>query len=113
MSDELIDQLPEKGSIWADTDSGYLYQYRGIPKRGTFKDRLEFKSFDWKTQTASKEGGLWLGWARFKTDMKPVEQLAKHPCCGHPTVLPIVWCDDCSYETWSAARDLKEKEAAA
>lgn len=107
----LIDGLPAKGSIWADTDSGYLYQYRGICQEEPFENQLEFKSFDWKTQTASKEGGLWLGRTRFHYDMVPVEGLAKHPCCGQPTVFPIVWCDDCGYEVWNAARDAKENAA--
>lgn len=77
MTTNLIVDMPEPGSIWADTDSGYLYQYKGICKRSPFKDQLEFKSFDWKTHTASKEGGLWLGRARFKSEMKPIETAPK------------------------------------
>ena len=110
-STRLIDGLPEPKSFWVDTESGYLYQYRGICKKGVFKDRLEFKSYYPKTNTFSEEGGLYLGRQRFKEDMKPMGELALHPCCGCPTLYPIVWCDDCGYETWSAARDKKENAA--
>lgn len=103
---------PTVGSVWVDKDcgGGYLHKYKGISTEEPFKGRLHFVRFDYKTGEEF-EGGLWIGSERFKTDMISAENLAKHPCCGQPTLYPIVWCDDCGYETWAAARDAKEKAA--
>lgn len=103
---------PKVDSVWVDKTSGdYHYKYQGIASEPPFKGKMHFVRVDFKTKEES-EGGLWLGRNRFLDDMVPVETLSANPCCGHPTQYPSVWCDDCGYEVWSAARDLKQKEAA-
>ena len=92
------------GSLWMDSTSGdYLYKYKGISDEKPFVGQHHFVRVDFKTGEES-EGGLWLGHQRFLYDMVPVEKLSKQPCCGHPTQYPSVWCDDCGYEAWSAAK---------
>lgn len=105
-------QEPKIGSIWADKTCGmgYLHKYKGIHKESPFEGRLHFARFDNKTGE-EHEGGLYIGSARFEREMISADKMAKEPCCGLPTLYPSVWCDECGYEKWSAARNAKEKAA--
>lgn len=104
-STDLIDGIPTLGSLWFDNDEGcgHIYKYKGIDNGEMGGGRLHFVRVDFKTGEES-EGGTWLGKTRFLQDMVTADGAAKHPCCGHPAQYPTVWCDDCGYETWSAAK---------
>ena len=101
-------QMAAIGSLWFDTDGGcgQLFKYKGIYKDEPFKDRMHFVIVDFKTGEES-EGGTYIGYNRFLEDMVTAEGAAKHPCCGMPTLYPILWCDDCGYEAWDKARNAK------
>ena len=94
---------PSVGSLWVDTENGYFYQYRGICEDEPFEGMLAFGRWDTKTQTVETVGGLHIGMQRFVQDMRPIAELDKHPCCGQPTLYPILWCDDCGYDAWEKA----------
>lgn len=101
----MSEHTPEIGSIWMDKDSGsdYAYKFKGIDNEEPFAGRLHFVRFDHVTGE-EHEGGLYIGINRFRTDMVPADMLAKQPCCGNPTLYPMVWCDNCGYEEWDKAR---------
>ena len=110
MGNDNEEHMPEINSVWMDKTSGdYVYRFKGISSEKSFVGKMHFASFNFKTGEESA-GGLWLGKQRFINEMVPVENVSKQPCCGHPTLYPSLWCDDCGYETWAAARTAKEND---
>lgn len=96
---------PKIDSMWFDAAEGCdkLYKYKGIYKEEPFAGRMHFVSID--TATGEEfEGGTYIGHKRFLEDMVTADDAAKQPCCGRPTLYPLVWCDDCGYEAWTKAR---------